>query len=726
MKKISIILILILGIFITILSITGLETDRFNEIISKKIVENNNKVSVKLQKIKFKIDIRKLSLFVETNGPTVVYSNIEIPIKNIKAYFDLTSFFSSKINVNKIVISSNELNIQKLKKILIKVKPSNLNSLIINKVNKGKLFTEIEFYLNEKQEISNIITRGKVRKLELVLYEEIKFKNLNFEFFADNSDILIKNINGNSDGVFVENGNLQINKGNEINIKSDFDTKLSLNEKNISNYLFYLNIKEILQKKILVNANIKHFLDFSLDKTFKLKKYDYKNKGEANQLFFIFNNSIKNIILEKDINQLFLNNITFNTNLNSRDQNKLFAKGLYSFENNEFKNFDIVNQFSEKIQNIILNIDFNPSLNFKFLNYKKENDKESKIYLNLQKKGLVNIINELKYIEKNNLILIKKLKLDKEKFISLEKIKVKTFKDNKTNNEFEVNFGKEIKIFGKKFDATNLNSYLNQSSNNNNLKNINKKIDIDIKTINTPLSKKLKNFKLIGNIEKGKFIKISSKGDFDKDKYLDISLKKDKNSNKKYLEIYSDLPQPLLSDYNFFKGLSDGTLTFTSIIDDNSSTSKLIIENFKVKNAPGLIKLLSLADFGGLADLAKGQGLSFSRMEIKMSNDKNLLKLNELYAVGPSISVLMEGYKDKKGMISLRGTLVPAKNLNKFLSKIPVIGDIIIPKQIGEGLFGISFKIKGPPGKTKTTINPIKTLTPRFITKALEKSKSSK
>ena len=90
--------------------------------------------------------------------------------------------------------------------------------------------------------------------------------------------------------------------------------------KNISNYLFYLNIKEILQKKILVNANIKHFLDFSLDKTFKLKKYDYKNKGEANQLFFIFNNSIKNIILEKDINQLFLNNITFNTNLNSESK----------------------------------------------------------------------------------------------------------------------------------------------------------------------------------------------------------------------------------------------------------------------------------------------------------------------------------------------------------------------------------------------------------------------
>ena len=27
-----------------------------------------------------------------------------------------------------------------------------------------------------------------------------------------------------------------------------------------------------------------------------------------------------------------------------------------------------------------------------------------------------------------------------------------------------------------------------------------------------------------------------------------------------------------------------------------------------------------------------------------------------------------------------------------MISKIPVIGDIIIPKEVGEGLFGISFK----------------------------------
>jgi hypothetical protein len=34
--------------------------------------------------------------------------------------------------------------------------------------------------------------------------------------------------------------------------------------------------------------------------------------------------------------------------------------------------------------------------------------------------------------------------------------------------------------------------------------------------------------------------------------------------------------------------------------------------------------------------------------------------------------------------------------------------------------------MKGPPGKIKTTINPIRTVTPRFIQKIIEKNKNSK
>ena len=54
-----------------------------------------------------------------------------------------------------------------------------------------------------------------------------------------------------------------------------------------------------------------------------------------------------------------------------------------------------------------------------------------------------------------------------------------------------------------------------------------------------------------------------------------------------------------------------------------------------------------------------------------------------------------------------------------------MIGNIVIPKEVGEGLFGVSFKLKGPKGDIKTTINPIRTLTPRFIQKIVDRNKAS-
>ena len=59
-------------------------------------------------------------------------------------------------------------------------------------------------------------------------------------------------------------------------------------------------------------------------------------------------------------------------------------------------------------------------------------------------------------------------------------------------------------------------------------------------------------------------------------------------------------------------------MLFSSVIEGNISNSKLKIEEFKVVNAPGMVKLLSLADLGGLADLAEGEGLSFDILEVKM------------------------------------------------------------------------------------------------------------
>ena len=106
-------------------------------------------------------------------------------------------------------------------------------------------------------------------------------------------------------------------------------------------------------------------------------------------------------------------------------------------------------------------------------------------------------------------------------------------------------------------------------------------------------------------------------------------------------------------------------------------------------------------------------------------SEKSLTTINEMYAIGPAISILMEGYIEKDKLTSLRGTLVPATTINKTISKIPLLGDILVGKKVGEGVFGVSFKIKGPPKDLNTIVNPIKTLTPRFITRTLEKLKKN-
>ena len=101
------------------------------------------------------------------------------------------------------------------------------------------------------------------------------------------------------------------------------------------------------------------------------------------------------------------------------------------------------------------------------------------------------------------------------------------------------------------------------------------------------------------------------------------------------------------------------------------------------------------------------------------------MRIEEMYAIGPAISILMDGYIEQDKLISLRGTLVPATTINRTISSIPLVGKILVGKKVGEGVFGVSFKIKGPSEDLKTTVNPIKTLPPRFITRTLAKIKKN-
>ena len=709
-------LFLVLIFFIVILTTFGFETDKFNNLISEKASKSNN-IELKLDTVKFKLDYKELSLFLGTENPKIIYRNILLPAQNIKVYVDFLSLLKSDFKVKKINLNLKELDIVQLNKLSAIIKPSNFKSLINNKIKKGKLKSEIEIFLTEEGSLENFIARGSVKGLETELISNLKLTKVNLGFFADKNDILIKNIFGLLGDIKISEGDIKLNLEKGIKLNSNFETKFELNEnlfKKYSKIFKKFNYSDNIKK---IKADLNNNISIELDNTYKIKNYNYNISGKLEEGEFQFKKIEKNDLIKEPFKEIYFSDLQIQSNFNPKKIN-LKAEGKYSFNKKEYFKVNFQNNHINEQTNFSLDFDYGNIFKLDLINYEKPKNSIANVTISLDKNDRETNIKKLIYKEGKNSIKINNLILKKNKYSSLQSLYVKTL-----NNDFSIENKKKIIIKGSKFDATNLTKFFVNQENENKFKKINSKIEIDFKDIKVPLSENLKNFKLIGEIEKGQFIRISSKGDFGDNNFLDISMKKNKDTSKKYLEIYSDLTRPLLTEYSFFNGLSGGKLLFTSIIDEEISNSKLKIENFKVINAPGVIKLLSLADLGGLADLVEGEGLSFDILEIDMEKNKNILKINEILALGPSISVLMEGYQDGNGIISLRGTLVPAKTLNKMISKIPVIGSIVVPKEVGEGLFGISFKMKGPKGKIKTTINPIRTLTPRFIQKIIDKKK---
>ena len=721
---ISLIFIFLISIASALLTI-GIETERFNKLILNKINHIDNKINLKINTIKFKLDISEFSLFLETSEPNIFYRDILIPTEKIKVYVDFFSIIKTKPKIKRINILSKKLNIKDLKNINVVIKPSNLKSFLKNNVKNGNLILDLAFYLDTNNSIDNFIVRGQVTNFNSKIFKEIFLQDTRFEFFGDKSIILFKKINGKINDILVKDGDIKLTVSPEISIISNFNSDIKYQNSIKNGYSKLLkkfkNLKEITK----IEATLKNNLKINFDKTYKIKDYNLSSRGEIIKGSLKIENPLSSEILEEKIDQFLIIDTDLKIDFDSKSKN-FSLSGKYSTEIEKFLNYNIKGNIEKDFSRYEIDAEIDKKIVIKQINYSKKKNLISNLSLifEISKKKLN--LKKLVFVEQNNKILVDDLLISKGKPLTFKRISTKTYKEGSINNDFLITGDKKIKIKGSKFDATNLPKIITTKNKNNNFSNFSKEIEIDLDNVIAPLSENLKNFKLIGYLDKGEFAKISAKGDFGKNNFLDISLKNDKKKNRRYLEIYSDLTSPLLTEFKFFKGLSDGKLLYTSIINGNDFNSKLKIEDFKVTNAPGLIKLLSLADLGGLADLAKGEGLSFDSLEIEMSREKGFLKIIEILALGPSISVLMEGYRDQNEITSLRGTLVPAKNLNKLISKIPIIGDIVIPKDVGEGLFGISFKMKGPPGRIKTSINPIRTLTPRFIQKIVDRKKKVK
>ena len=721
------ILITLVVSFIIYLSIVGVETTRFNNIIINEFKKKDPNIQLSLNKIKIKFDLKKIQVYLSTVEPKIIYQNIKIPIKEINLYTKIISILKSKNQINQAILSLEDFNIEDIQKLAVRIKPSNFKTYLLNNLEKGKIekiLVNVE--LGENLDIKNFKINGSLKKINVKLSKNLLMREVSLNFISDKNLTIINSLNAKYQSFLISNGSLSLKRDKQIDIEGKFESKFKLDGDAVNRLLQKVNMKFLEENKMEAKGSLTHEFALKIDESFKLVDYDYKSNGDISDLQITLKENFKSNFIENPIKKISISKTNLKINLNKKKNNSLNLNGLYNLGGLENKKFKIFHNLDKKKSKYLIDLNLTENIFLEFLNFKSNNKNDSKIKSEISFVNNNIIFKNIQFSENKNLISINDLKLNSKKEIaSISTIEVKTFNNKEENNNFKISFEEKISVTGSRYDATHLLKLISNDSKFNLLKNYTKNITIKLDNLINTSKVPLKNFNLIGRINKGKFEKVSAKSEFSKNEYLDISLVKDDNDNKT-LEIYSDIPQALLSNYKFIEGIKGGKLLYSLVFDDEESSSKITVENFKVVKAPAFAKLLTLADLGGIADLLSGEGMSFDILEINMNSDKNVSTVEEILALGPSLSVLMEGYIEKKsGLVSLSGTLVPAKTLNSLISKIPVVGDILVGDKIGEGVFGFSFKMKGLPGKIKTSVNPVKSLTPRFITRAIKKMKKN-
>ena len=715
------------------LSYFGLETNRFDNIIKSKTNEINKNVRFDFNKTKIHLNIKELNLVIKLQNPKILVKKNEIKLSTFDIYLSIRSFYTSDFLIEKTIISFEKNNIKDITKVTSIFIPRIINKQLDKIFSKGTIEGQILIPFNDDGKISNNYEfKGKIINSTINFGKDYEINNLTTEIsYSDksiNEGFVVKIKKGNLFDLDLDNStvNLKITEKYK-RIKSELYTKGLVNSAKIKKFasLFKINLNQY--NKINGKINLKTNINFNLNNNFKIKDLNYLVEGNLEKLEIETkkNEKIKKYLPEYN-SKINFKDVVIKIKQSKPNQSATL-KGFFKI-GDKFDTFSIDQNFNynTKAFNIKGNIDLTSYLIIPNLNYTKNNEKKSEIIFNIKSILDKNYnIESLTFLEDKTKIYISNIKLNKNLQIDdFSKINVKTFSSGTKNNDFVVERKKEIKILGKVFDAKPiLQSLYKKSSKKTLSKKFKSKIKINFDKTLTGTGDDVSNFALIANINKGSFNKLNLKGSFSETEIVELSIYQI-NENKKTFHLISDRARPFIKHFDFIKGFEGGKLEYVSIIEKGKDSSNLSIINFKVSEVPALAKLLTLASLQGIADTLSGEGIRFDSFEMKSNSDKDILNIEEALATGPAVSILLDGYVDKGKTVSLRGTLVPATKLNSIIASIPVVGDILVGKKSGDGVVGVSFKMKGPPKNIKTTVNPIKTLTPRFILRALEKIKN--
>ena len=427
---ISIFIILIsIGIFY--LSFIGLETSKFNNIISSEIKKKDSAITIELKKILIKFDLKEFQIYLSTSKPLITYQNIDIPIEEVNIYSKIIPLLKSKVEISQANFVIKNFELKQIQTAALRIKPSNFKTYLLNNLKQGKLNELVGIIsLNNNYEIIDYKFNGSIEGVDVLLPKSHIVKDLNLNFAADKNLVLLNSINASYNGLKILNGSINLENKDEIFIKGKFDSKFNFNEQDINSLI---KNKFFLENKIIAKGNLVHDFNLNLDQNYKLIKYDYILNGNIEESKINFNKSLKNQFLKKEIKTIQFTKTKIDAQINNKNENKLILDGLYNADEGDFNKFKIESELNNK--NYVVDFDISENISIDFLNY--TSDKNSKINVKSHFNFNNNVTNfkSISIHEGSNSIDINGLSInDKFEIKNLASVSVITFNEKKENN----------------------------------------------------------------------------------------------------------------------------------------------------------------------------------------------------------------------------------------------------------------------------------------------------
>lgn len=173
--------------------------------------------------------------------------------------------------------------------------------------------------------------------------------------------------------------------------------------------------------------------------------------------------------------------------------------------------------------------------------------------------------------------------------------------------------------------------------------------------------------------------------------------------------------------------LIGGALSLNGVLraEDEVSDFDIRIRGARLRDAPFLTQILSLASLRGLSDTLGGEGVLFSEIDMPLRAGGGRFVIEGGRASGPALGLTVNGWVEPEvGGVSLDGVLVPSFGVNSALGGVPIIGDLFVGRE-GEGVFSLTYSVRGQLDRAQVAVNPLSAVTPGILRRIFENPSST-